>query len=104
MLFSKPLFAAVAVLACVACHASEKHRYECPSPLVDANGHHAITHVDLFDGPPQNQAFLQGWSNLKGRDIYLVCTYDGTTTVITIHAQGVDSCDATDKPVTAFCD
>lgn len=100
----KLLFASSAILACAACGATEKHRYECPSPLTDDKGQHALKHVDVFDGPPKDQAFLQGWMHLKGRDIYLVCAYDGTDKVVTIHAQGVNSCDAPDKPNTAFCD
>lgn len=104
MLRNRSLVTATAMLACVACSAAEKHRYECPSPLVDDKGQHTLKHVDVFDGPPKDQAFLQGWTNLKGRDIYLVCSYEGTDKVVFIHAPGVDTCDAPDKPNTAFCD
>lgn len=104
MLYTKWLVAITTTLTCVACSAAEKHRYECPSPLVDDKGQHTLKHVDVFDGPPKDQALLQGWTNLKGRDIYLVCAYETTDKVVTLHAQGADTCDASDKPNKAFCD
>lgn len=97
---------AVAVMAgvCAACHAKSSHRYECPSPLPVGGVEHALKHVDLFDGPPRDRAFLQAWDSLKGVDPYLVCSYDGTGQVVTIHAVGSKSCQATVKPLAAYCD
>lgn len=104
MSLSRLLMTTVAACFCVACHAATKHRYECPSPLVDEKGKHTLIHVDVFDGPPQDRAFLEAITNLKGRDPYLVCSYQGTDKVVTIHAVGAGSCAAPDEPNTAYCD
>lgn len=104
MSFSKRLVTAAALFACVACHATEQHRYECPSPLLIGNVKHALKHVAVYDGPPKDRASLQAWDSLKDVDAYLVCAYEGTDKVVTIHAVGSTSCDATDKPQAAFCD
>ncbi|WP_414649700.1 STY0301 family protein [Dyella sp.] len=101
---SKLLITAMAACFCVGCQAASKHRYECPSPLVDAKGKHTLVHVDVFDGPPKDKAFLQVLTDLKGLDPYLVCTYQGTDKVVTIHAVGASSCAAPDEPNTAYCD
>jgi hypothetical protein len=104
MSLTRPLITTIALGMCITCHASTRHRYECPSPLVDGKGTHALAHVEVFDGPPQQQASLEMWKPLKGKDPYLVCTYQGTDTVTTIHAVGANACDATDKPGAAYCD
>jgi hypothetical protein len=105
MSLNRLFVATVAASLCVACQAAEKHRYECPSPLVDDKGQqHELTHVDVFDGPPQNKAFLQVITHLQGLDPYLVCSYKDTDKVVTIHAVGAAACGGADVPNTAYCD
>ncbi|PMS36156.1 hypothetical protein B0G57_104257 [Trinickia symbiotica] len=104
MSFNKRLLMAVALCACTACHATERHRYACPSPLTEGSVNHALKHVELYDGPPKNLVSLQAWDSLKDVDPYLVCSYEGTDKVVTIHAAGSKACDATAKPKAAFCD
>jgi len=101
---NKLLVAVIAAGFCVGCHAAPKHRYECPSPLVDASGKHTLVHVDVFDGPPKDKAILQVLKDLRGFDPYLVCTYHGTNRAVTIHAVGANSCAAPDEPNTVYCD
>jgi hypothetical protein len=104
MSFSKCLLAVLGCCACAVSHATEPHRYVCPSPLLLGNFKHVLKHVEVYDGPPKNMASLEAWGLLKNVDVYLVCTYDGTDKDVTIHAVGSASCNSTDKPRTAFCD
>jgi len=104
MSFSKRLVTVLGFCACVVGHATERHRYECPSPLLVGNVKHTLKHAEVYDGPPKNMASLEAWGVLKDVDVYLLCTYDGTDKSITIHAVGSASCNATDKPRAAFCD
>jgi hypothetical protein len=104
MSFSNRLAIAFALCACVACRAAEPHRYECPSPLMLNHVGHVLAHVHVYDGPPKNGVDLEAWDSLEGIDPYLVCHYEGTDKVVTIHAIGSKSCDAADHPAAAFCD
>jgi len=101
---SKYLVAILALSAPIAVYAREHHRYECPSPLIEGKVKHSLWHAKVYDGPPENMASLIGWDSLNHVDVYLVCTYRGTTKTVAVHAKGASSCDATDKPLAAFCD
>ncbi len=71
---------------------------------------HPLVNVSLYDGPPDQMADLipvaagetDRW-NLDGADPYLVCRFDGTTTVVTLHAGGAKRCEAGGKPFQAYC-
>lgn len=68
--------------------------------------------VDVFEGPPSDNASLMGadtkdgakWQFQKPDDIYLVCGYKNTEHTITVHAAGVTVCKGTSSPLAAFCD
>jgi hypothetical protein len=98
------LTAWLALFTCATCYAATAHRYQCPSPLIDGMGKHSLWHAKVYDGSPENMASLIGWNSLNHVDVYLVCTYRGTTKTVAVHAKGASSCDATDKPLSAFCD
>jgi hypothetical protein len=104
--FSKCLLITVASLACMAGHAAERHRYECPARLVVGKLGHALKSAQVYDGPPEELASLEAWDKepLAGTDVYLVCEYKATNNVVTIHAVGVRSCKMTDKPQAVFCE
>jgi hypothetical protein len=110
MSLSKPFFAIFGwAIACSVC-AAPAHRFECPSTLSDGPKHYALDNASLFDGPPEQMADLipvsgktaDRW-DLTGVDPYLVCRYQGTDKVVTIHAQGAKVCEAKSKPFTAYC-
>jgi hypothetical protein len=97
----------IALLACFTyakSSATTHHRYQCPSPLVEGKVKHSLWHAKVYDGPPEDMASLMGWDSLNRVDVYLVCTYKGTDKTAAVHAKGASSCDATDKPLAAFCD
>jgi hypothetical protein len=96
--------ALLAFCTCAKSFAATYHRYQCPSPLIEGKVKHSLWHADVFDGPPEDMASLMGWDSLNHVDVYLVCTYRGTTKTVAVHAKGASSCDATDKPLAAFCD
>ncbi|MBE1160905.1 STY0301 family protein [Dyella acidiphila] len=101
---SAALAVVMAIPTCAACDAAAKHHYQCPSSLADRGSQHALVHADVFDGPPEDKAFLRAWGDLKGGDIYLVCSYAETDKVVSIHAIGVNTCGDSSKPSTAYCD
>ncbi|GLU31599.1 STY0301 family protein [Trinickia caryophylli] len=110
-MWSSKVLAALAgaVLATAAC-AAPKHKFECPSSLKVAGHEHALDNASLFDGPPEKQVDLipisgktaDRW-DLTDVDPYLVCRYEGTSQVVTIHAEGAKACEVTSKPFAAYC-
>jgi hypothetical protein len=100
-------FLAVAVVACTA---AAPVPMACPPTITDANGTHALNNASLYDGPPDQMADLvpdrtgavDRWS-LDGVDPYLVCKFQETTKVVTLHAVGAKVCEAGKKPFQAYC-
>lgn len=70
-----------------------------------------LDNASLFDGPPDQMTDLIPVSDktadrwdLAGVDPYLVCRYKGTSEVVTLHAKGAKTCEATSNPFAAHCD
>lgn len=57
----------------------------------------------MADLIPVSGKTVDKW-DLTGVDPYLVCRYQGTDKVITLHAKDAKSCEAASNPFAAYCD
>jgi hypothetical protein len=98
------------VLAVVACTAAAPAPAACPATVTDATGKHVLDNASLYDGPPDQMADLvpvpagsvDRW-DLDSVDPYLVCKFQGTAKVVTIHEVGAKLCEAGKTPFQAYC-
>jgi hypothetical protein len=109
---SRYFFAVLAMCTPAALFAATHHRYACPSALIDGKVKRSLSHIEVFAGPPKNMASLEPaitaegdvLEGLEGADAYLVCGYEGTDKIITIHAPDATVCKAPIHPDVVFCD
>lgn len=96
---------AVAVVACAGAAPAT-----CPSSITDTGVSHQLVNASLFDGHPDQMADLvpvpagavDRWK-LDSVDPYLVCRFQGTQRVTTLHAVAAKTCEAGGKPFRAYC-
>lgn len=105
MLFNKIAYLMLCIIP-VACAA----KVSCPSSVPDGGVGHVLNNASLFDGPPDKLVSLVPDSSgsvdrwdLTGIDPYLVCRFEGTSKVLTLHAASAKSCMAGQKPFQAYC-
>lgn len=114
MSFSRLLLFPIAItLSGTACAAnSPVVRYTCPASTTANDAPRAITRVEVFDTAPGNGGTLMPeetptgnvWRDLKGRDVYFVCSYGGTAQTVTVHAPRVSACTGTSAPFGFHCE
>jgi hypothetical protein len=80
---------------------------------MDGQSRHSFETIDLFDGPPQDEASLipaeTGYGIMwavspQKSDIYMVCGYEGRKKTITVHAPSVSICKGINTPAAGYCE
>ena len=82
----------------------------CPQSVVIDGAGHGLVNASIYDGFPGDLAqlvpspagALDRW-DVRFKDTYLVCKFQGTFRVVALHAIGATSCEAGMKPFRASC-
>lgn len=82
----------------------------CPESLGVAGAGPLLVNASVYDGQPGEMAQLvpstdddlDRW-DVRLKDPYLVCRFQGTLQVVSLHAVGATSCEAGLKPFRASC-